>query len=59
VRDDGVGLPAQFDPTTSKRLGARLVIGLAKQLGAEFTRPAASKGSNFTLLVPLAPDAHH
>ena len=26
VRDDGVGLPAGFDPTTSKRLGSRLVM---------------------------------
>jgi hypothetical protein len=24
VRDEGVGLPAGFDPTTSKRLGLRL-----------------------------------
>src|SRR4029077_11226115 len=31
VRDEGVGLPASFDPTTSKRLGTRLVTALAKQ----------------------------
>jgi two-component sensor histidine kinase len=59
VRDEGVGLPAEFDPTTSRRLGARLVTALAKQLGAELTRPAAVKGTDFTLLVPLRPDAHH
>ena len=57
VRDEGVGLPASFDPTTSKRLGARLVNALAKQLGAELTRPSSTNGTNFTLLVPLQPAA--
>jgi two-component sensor histidine kinase len=33
VRDEGVGLPAGFDPSTSKRLGSRLINALAKQLG--------------------------
>ena len=55
VRDVGVGLPADFNPTTSKRLGTRLVNALAKQLGAELTRPSSARGSNFTLLVPLEP----
>ena len=55
VRDDGAGLPAGFDPATSKRLGSRLVNALAKQLGAELTRPASPVGTNFTLLVPLTP----
>jgi two-component sensor histidine kinase len=54
VRDDGIGLPAAFDPTTSKRLGSRLVNALAKQLGADLTRPISHIGTNFTLLVPLA-----
>jgi two-component sensor histidine kinase len=53
VRDEGVGLPGNFDPATSRRLGSRLVSALAKQLGAELTRPASLKGTNFTLLVPL------
>ncbi len=53
VRDDGVGLPAGFDPTTSKRLGSRLVSALARQLGAEMTRPVSPIGANITLLVPL------
>jgi two-component sensor histidine kinase len=55
VRDEGVGLPGGFDPATSKRLGTRLVNALAKQLGAELTRPASTVGTNFTLLVPLQP----
>ena len=55
VSDEGVGLPGGFDPATSKRLGTRLVNALAKQLGAELTRPASTVGANFTLLVPLQP----
>jgi two-component sensor histidine kinase len=53
VRDEGAGLPAGFDPGTSKRLGTRLVNALAKQLGAEVTRPVSVHGTNFTLLIPL------
>jgi two-component sensor histidine kinase len=55
VRDEGVGLPADFNPTTSKRLGMRLINALSKQLDAELTRPVATIGTNFTLLVPLQP----
>jgi two-component sensor histidine kinase len=55
VRDEGSGLPAGFDPTTSKRLGSRLINALAKQLEAELTRPASPVGTNFTLLVPWDP----
>ncbi len=32
IRDNGVGLPAEFDPKTSKTLGLTLVQGLVKQL---------------------------
>jgi two-component sensor histidine kinase len=55
VRDEGIGLPANFDPATSKRLGTRLTTALAKQLGAELTRPASITGATFTLIVPLQP----
>ena len=53
VWDEGVGLPPGFDPTTSKRLGARLVNALSKQLGAELTRPKSAIGTHFTLVIPL------
>ena len=52
-RDEGFGLPPGFDPATSKRLGARLVTALAKQLGGELTRLPAPSGTNFTLHIPL------
>jgi len=55
VRDEGVGLPAGFDPLTSKRLGSRLINALAKQLDAELTRPFSAIGTNFALLIPLVP----
>jgi|SRR5579862_468678 len=54
VRDNGVGLPQGFDPTTSKKLGSRLVAALAKQLQADLTRPVSHVGANFMLLIPLA-----
>src|SRR6476469_7291585 len=53
IRDEGIGLPAGFDPAKSKRLGTRLVSALSEQLGAELTKPASATGSNFALLVPL------
>jgi two-component sensor histidine kinase len=53
VRDEGAGLPAGFDPETSRRLGTRLVNALATQLGAQVTRPASANGTNFTLHIPL------
>ena len=57
VQDEGVGMPASFDPATSKRLGTRLVTALSKQLQAEITQPSHPSGSHFTLRVPLNPAA--
>src|SRR6201982_1730060 len=53
IRDEGVGLPPGFDPAKSKRLGARLVNALSKQLGGELTRPPAPIGALFTFRLPL------
>jgi two-component sensor histidine kinase len=53
VRDEGVGLPADFDPSMSRRLGSRLINALAKQLEGELTRPVSAIGTNFMLLIPL------
>jgi two-component sensor histidine kinase len=57
VRDEGVGLPAGFDPSTSNRLGSRLINALAKQLGAELTRPISAVGASCMLLIPMGSDA--
>jgi two-component sensor histidine kinase len=55
VRDEGVGMPHDFDLDKSRRLGTRLIKALATQLGAELTRPTSTEGSIFTLIVPLQP----
>jgi two-component sensor histidine kinase len=53
VRDRGAGLPTNFNPASSKRLGARLVNALSTQLRGELSRPASPVGSNFILTIPL------
>jgi two-component sensor histidine kinase len=52
VRDDGIGLPADFDLSKSKGLGMRIVTALAKQLGADITRNPRVDGNEFVVLVP-------
>lgn len=53
IRDEGVGLPPGFDPAKSKRLGARLVAALSEQLRAELSSPAVTRGTSYSLIVPL------
>jgi two-component sensor histidine kinase len=52
VRDDGTGLPADFDLSKSKGLGMRIVTALAKQLGADITRNPRVDGNEFVVWVP-------
>jgi two-component sensor histidine kinase len=52
VRDDGIGLPTDFDVTKSKGLGMQIVAALTKQLGADFVRKSRSDGNEFAILVP-------
>ena len=51
VRDDGIGLPPDFDFSMSKGLGMRIVTALAKQLGAEISRPSQVEGNEFVVSV--------
>jgi len=53
VRDEGRGVPGDFDPVASKRLGTRLVNALTQQLGGDLTRPASKVGTISSLLIPL------
>ena len=53
VSDDGVGLPTDFNPALTKRLGTRIVQALAGQLGAALTRQELTGGTHLTLVVPL------
>jgi len=52
VRDDGIGLPPDFDLSLSKGLGMRIVAALAKQLGADISRPSQVEGNEFVVSVP-------
>jgi two-component sensor histidine kinase len=52
VRDDGIGLPPNFDLRMSKGLGMRIVTALAKQLGADISRTPQVEGNEFVVLVP-------
>jgi two-component sensor histidine kinase len=52
VRDDGIGLPPNFDLRMSKGLGMQIVTALAKQLGADISRTPQVEGNEFVVLVP-------
>ena len=52
VRDNGVGLPPDFDFTMSRGLGMRIVTALAKQLGAGITRTPRVDGNEFVVAFP-------
>lgn len=53
VRDDGPGLPADFELHRTARFGLRLVASIATQLGGSVTAQSAEKGAVFSLRLPL------
>jgi two-component sensor histidine kinase len=55
VSDDGIGLPADFDRTSSQTLGLRLVSALSDQLRARFS--LENRGGVLATLVFNAPAA--
>ncbi|MFN8397434.1 MAG: sensor histidine kinase [Bacteroidia bacterium] len=53
LHDNGIGFPEQFDPFASNRVGTRIIVLLARQLGAKldfFNRA----GATWCLQLPLA-----
>jgi two-component sensor histidine kinase len=52
VRDKGLGLPPNFDPTAQKGLGMRLITAFAKQLGGELKIHRHRPGTEFSLSFP-------
>jgi two-component sensor histidine kinase len=52
VRDDGTGLPPNFDLRMSKGLGMRIVTALAKQLGADISRTPKSREMSSSFWFP-------
>ena len=49
VEDDGVGLPAGFDPQKAGSLGLRLIRALAGQLRAELSIAPSGAGCRVSL----------
>ncbi|HTJ64389.1 MAG TPA: histidine kinase dimerization/phosphoacceptor domain -containing protein [Alphaproteobacteria bacterium] len=54
VRDQGHGLPAEFDIARRKGLGMRIISALLAQLDAAMTVERHPQGSEFILEIPLA-----
>jgi two-component sensor histidine kinase len=53
VRDEGVGLPAEFDPRKAKGLGMRIINSFGEQLNAKVEARARDPGTEFVLSIPL------
>jgi two-component sensor histidine kinase len=53
VRDNGIGLPADFDLGKRRGLGMRIVGALSKQLHAAISHRCDADGTEFVLTVPL------
>lgn len=53
VRDEGAGLPADFDPTTSKSLGMTIISAFVQQLDGELSINARNPGTEFLVTLPL------
>jgi len=54
VRDNGIGLPPDFDPLKTKSLGIRLMKGLSEDYDAQFTI-TSENGTTISLLCKLEP----
>jgi two-component sensor histidine kinase len=51
VKDNGIGLPSDFDISQSKRLGLKLIELISKQLNGDFSY-SSKEGTEFTLTFP-------
>ncbi|MGB3618334.1 MAG: histidine kinase dimerization/phosphoacceptor domain -containing protein, partial [Catalinimonas sp.] len=51
--DDGVGLPADFDPTTAGTLGSQLMLSLSRQMGGRLEVHAPKQGTQMTVTFPI------
>jgi two-component sensor histidine kinase len=49
VADEGIGLPAGFDPAATQSLGMRMVSALLGQVGAELSCASDGGGTKFTI----------
>lgn len=53
VRDEGAGLPADFDPQKVKGLGMRIIFAFSQQLSSNLTVTRHPRGTEFVLTLPL------
>ncbi|MGI8526363.1 MAG: sensor histidine kinase [Pseudolabrys sp.] len=53
VRDNGPGLPTDFDLNAQKGLGMRLVTGFSKQVGGDLVIHRHQPGVEFVLAIPI------
>jgi two-component sensor histidine kinase len=52
IRDEGEGLPADFDPRSAAGLGLRIVRAFLRQLNAEIAVRRLDPGTEFVVSVP-------
>jgi len=52
VRDEGAGLPADFDLNRPKGLGMRIITAFVKQLGGALAIHARNPGTEFVVTIP-------
>jgi two-component sensor histidine kinase len=52
IRDEGEGLPADFDPRSATGLGTRIVRAFLRQLNAEIAVRRVDPGTEFVVSVP-------
>jgi two-component sensor histidine kinase len=57
VRDEGAGLPADFNLARPKGLGMRIVMAFVRQLGGTLDVEAHHPGTEFVLTIPRQPQA--
>jgi len=55
VRDEGDGLPADFDIARPKGLGMRIIVAFVKQLNGTLAIRARDPGVEFVVTVPRQP----
>jgi len=55
ARDEGAGLPADFDLARPKGLGMRIVMAFVRQLGGTLAVEARQPGTEFVLTIPRQP----
>ena len=53
VRDEGAGLPSDFDPGNSKSLGMRIISAFSQQLGGTVKFYSLAHGTEFVVTIPL------